>query len=305
MIKEGNILHSENNSTYLETFGYHFLKTPQYPLYQLKTIGWQKQTSTDYYWDGMKRPDDEGHCIFQYTLSGFGCIEIDNKLHKLERNQAFLIEIPSEHKYYIPMGSEKWEFIFIHLYGKGIVDEVRNLQRLYGKIINFNPDSESIKYLWDIYWHAQNKNILDGFQTSAIAYQFVMELYRSKTVSMEISKEKYGESISNSVEYMKKNYFLQLNLDDIAEVSCMSKFHYNRIFLKIMETSPWNYLTKIRIEKAIELMQNDKYDLEMISKMVGFSSANYFNKVFRKFLGTSPGRYKKEHFSYLNYQVKI
>ena len=122
---------------------------------------------------------------------------------------------------------------------------------------------------------------------------------------MEVSKEKYGESILNSVEFMKNNYFLQLNLDDIAQASGMSKFHYNRTFMKIMETSPWNYLTKIRLEKAIEVMQNDKYNFEEIAKMVGFSSANYFNKVFRKFLGTSPGRFKKEHFSYPNYQVKI
>ena len=112
MLKEGNILHGENNSTYLETFAYHFLKAPQNRLYQLRTIGWQKQTSTDYYWDGMKRPDDEDQCIFQYTLSGFGCIEIGNKLYKLERNQGFLIEIPSDHKYYIPVESEKWEFYF-------------------------------------------------------------------------------------------------------------------------------------------------------------------------------------------------
>lgn len=291
---------SEKDKTSLRqfnSFGYHFIKSPSNPLFQLKTIGLETQTSVNYNWHGRNRSNDEGHCIFQYTLSGFGLINIEGELHKLEKGDAFLVQIPSNHNYYLPENSDKWEFIYIHLYGDGVINEYKKLFDLFSNLMKFKPDSPVITYLWTIYWEATNNNIIDGYQTSSIAYEFLMELYRSKPVTDSFKIEKYDNIILTTVEYIKNNYNLQLNLDDISKAAGISKFHFNRTFLKIMETTPWNYLTKTRLEKAIQLMQFSDYDIDEIAKLVGFSGSNYFSKVFRKFLNTSPAKFREEHFS--------
>ena len=300
MLKEGNILLPEKDKTKLgnfNSFGYHFINSPSNLLFQLKTIGLETQTSVTYNWYGMNRLNDQGHCIFQYTLSGFGFINIEGNVHKLEKGDAFLVQIPSDHNYYLPETSDRWEFIYIHLYGEGVVNEYKKLYDLFGNIMKFQPDSPVITYLWKVYWEACNNNILDGYQTSSIAYEFLMELYRSKTSTDDLKSENHANIIFNTVEYIKNNYNLQLNLDDLSKAAGISKFHFNRTFLKIMDTTPWNYLTKTRLEKSIQLMQFSSYNIDEISKLVGFSGSNYFSKVFRKFLGTSPAKFREEHFS--------
>lgn len=295
----------ENAELYFNTFAYRFLKSPENPDYQLKTIGWQLQTSTSYNWNGMQRPEDEDHCVFQYTLSGEGFIRIENNVYALDKCKAFLIDIPSNHNYYISQENKKWEFIFIHIYGLKARQEYSKLKSIYGNIIELSPDSAVIEYLWKVYWDAANKNIIDGYQTSAIAYQFIMELYRSNTVSIEMSNEKYGEQIHRVVEYINNNYYLQLSLEDLAASALMSKFHFNRIFTKLVGTTPWNYLTKIRLEKSVQIMLTGNQSIDEISKLVGFSGENYFCKVFRKYLGTSPAKFRDEHFEFHNYHIKL
>jgi YesN/AraC family two-component response regulator len=59
-----------------------------------------------------------------------------------------------------------------------------------------------------------------------------------------------------------------------------------------MGISPWDYLTKLRMEKAVYLMETHTYKLSEVAENVGYTSGNYFNKVFRKTFGTSPGKFE-------------
>lgn len=302
MLKEANILLDSNCYS---SYGYHFVNTPDSPLFQIKALGLEKQSSCAYYWDGLKRPQDDGHIIFQYTLSGLGFMRLGETIHQLIKGTAFIIDIPSNHSYYLPKESKEWEFIYIHLYGKSILELYENIVKQKSNIILLSPSSQVIKYLWTLLTMAKSKNITDGFQTSGMAYQFMMELGRSDNIDILNSKEKFGSNIESAINFMLLNYSKELSLEDLSIISGLSKFHFSRTFARITGITPWNYLTKIRLEKSIELMQTENYDFNKISTLVGFSGANYFNKVFKKYLGTSPGKFREQHFSYQNYHIKI
>ena len=66
-----------------------------FPLITINSIGRHKITSPEYYWDGMKRPQDGTYCLFQYTISGNGEIKIDNNRSpkKTKINLASIIEL--------------------------------------------------------------------------------------------------------------------------------------------------------------------------------------------------------------------
>ncbi|MEC0304165.1 helix-turn-helix domain-containing protein, partial [Terribacillus saccharophilus] len=53
------------------------------------------------------------------------------------------------------------------------------------------------------------------------------------------------------------------------------------------------YLTKIRVKKAADLLLATKKSVNEIALQVGYSNANYFNKVFRKAVGMSAGKFRK------------
>ena len=64
-----------------------------------------------------------------------------------------------------------------------------------------------------------------------------------------------------------------------------------------MNMSPLQYLTKVRIERAFVLLRDTDTTINDISKKVGYANANYFNKVFRKVVGTSPGQFRQDKYS--------
>ncbi|MCM0647319.1 AraC family transcriptional regulator [Clostridium swellfunianum] len=279
---------------FYKNFSYRYIKGPQSPPAQVHSLGWQIQNSTEYNFDGMRRPDEAGNCIFQYTLSGAGVIEFDNERYILDEGSAFLSTIPSKHRYYIPKNGQKWEFIYITLTGEYTISEWRKIQDNFGAVVKFSEKEEVIKYLWQIYWDAVNNKITDGYQTSGKAYEFIMKLYTS--LNAQATKDMpNNNTLHEAITFMKDNLHRELCLDDIAFEVNMSKFHFNHLFTKAMGISAWNYITKLRIEKAVELLVSTSFTVEEIASMVGYSSSNYFNKVFRKYMGTSPGRLRKTY----------
>ncbi|GAA3324431.1 hypothetical protein GCM10020331_052270 [Ectobacillus funiculus] len=66
------------------------------------SVGWEKQTSPLYKWSGRNRKEAEKNTFFQYTVSGYGIIEINGKEYKLDAGKAFLINISGDHQYYLP-----------------------------------------------------------------------------------------------------------------------------------------------------------------------------------------------------------
>jgi AraC-like DNA-binding protein len=54
------------------------------------------------------------------------------------------------------------------------------------------------------------------------------------------------------------------------------------------------YIRKLRIKKAIELMQANKYSLTEIAYLTGFSDQSHFTRIFKQHTGQSPSAYKKE-----------
>jgi len=287
-----------------KTFGYRFIKGPQLAPAQIHSLGWQLQNSAAYSFDGMKRHDEEGNCIFQYTLSGFGAIEYGGSRHVLDKGSAFIAAIPSEHRYYLPKDSHKWEFIFITLTGDYAISQWKKTQEQFGAVLKFKEQDEVIKYLWETYWAAANNKIIDGYQSSSNAYEFIMRLDRSLNFK-SVSGSTNDRNIRSAVSFMKDNLHRDICLDDIANYVNMSKYHFNHTFTKVMGISPWSYLTKLRIEHAMKLLLSTNLTVDEISGMVGYSSSNYFNKVFRKYIGTSPGKLREKYTNIKDFTVNL
>ncbi|WP_342555413.1 response regulator transcription factor [Paenibacillus sp. FSL R7-0652] len=96
------------------------------------------------------------------------------------------------------------------------------------------------------------------------------------------------------LDYMHEHYDQPLGLSEVAK-----HFHFNPSYLSSYFSSHKKegfneYLNKIRIEKAEELLRSDDVTISEISSMVGYSDHSYFCKVFKKFTGLSPSRYRRK-----------
>lgn len=252
-------------------------------------------TDTHYFWDGNNRIE-ENCFVFQYTLNGSGAIKIKETTYQLNKNQAFWIKIPSDHSYYLPPESSKWEFIYITLFGDVIEKIYQQLTTINGHIFTFLNEDSVIQLIFQLIEQIKHQQVHNSFQASAAGYQFAMAFlenmgeYKEKRLSPP-------KPIERVLTYMKNNYHKDISLNDCVAKSNLSKYHFTREFKKYIGTTPMQYVTKLRIQQASRLLLNDSDSIHSIAQKVGFQNGNYFTKVFKKEIGKSPNAYRKASLS--------
>lgn len=122
------------------------------------------------------------------------------------------------------------------------------------------------------------------------------------TVSTAFSKYLFMENIfklNSSLEkacfYIKNNLKEELSIQSLEKNTGISKSTLYKYFKLHYNCTVGEYINKIRIEKSAELLLNADLSMDEIAESVGFSSASYYSKVFKKFYGISPLKYKKEN----------
>jgi AraC-like DNA-binding protein/mannose-6-phosphate isomerase-like protein (cupin superfamily) len=101
--------------------------------------------------------------------------------------------------------------------------------------------------------------------------------------------------IANCIRYMDTHLGRPLHLADLAHQAGMSERTLTRSFHASVGQSPIEYLLKMRLQRAQELLLASRASIAHIAFEVGFGDANYFTRQFRKTNGISPRDFRKKH----------
>ena len=93
-------------------------------------------------------------------------------------------------------------------------------------------------------------------------------------------------------DYIRENISNDIILDDVVSLSGMSSSHFSRVFKEETGSTFVECLNNIRVDKAIELLENTDYKIKDISGMVGFRNQTYFITTFKSIKGMTPNNYK-------------
>lgn len=105
------------------------------------------------------------------------------------------------------------------------------------------------------------------------------------TVKSDVDKNGYVFKIK---EYIQKNYNLSVTAEEIAEELHISSYYLMHLFKEEEGITFNQYLTKVRIEKASEMIESGQYKVYEIAEAVGYKDAAYFSYIFKKVTGHSP-----------------
>lgn len=273
------------------TYGFRFQDVLPNDVANIFVLGREeKMPGTVYDWHGLKRKD-VGTYVFQYTLSGSGRLDVADKSYTVKAGEAFIVEIPSDHRYYFPKDSEGWDFMFITIGGREAADCWRFMKEQSGPVLKVPPNSKLIQLLLKIYQETYDQRITDAYYASAKAYEFIMECYRFIR-NIERTTKDIPLQITKALSFIQTHYHEPITLDDIAAVSGFSRYYFIKQFQHQLNMTPVQYLTKIRIQKAAELLRTTSFSVTDVAAQVGYANANYFNKVFRKMVGVSAGTFR-------------
>jgi two-component system response regulator YesN len=94
-------------------------------------------------------------------------------------------------------------------------------------------------------------------------------------------------------KYIKENYSnSELSLEMICGYLHISTTYFSTVFKREVGESYTSYLTRIRLEKAAEMLSITQEKTYIIAKEVGYDEPNYFGYVFKKKYGVSPNKYR-------------
>ncbi|MBN1199090.1 MAG: helix-turn-helix transcriptional regulator, partial [Bacteroidales bacterium] len=110
---------------------------------------------------------------------------------------------------------------------------------------------------------------------------------------MPTISDEYLSRINKVLDHIESHLDREFTLEELASIAHFSKFHFLRIFLAMMGETPFQFLTRIRLEKAAGLLAASPHiPVTEIASQCGFSSLSLFSRTFRQFFQRSPSDWR-------------
>lgn len=125
------------------------------------------------------------------------------------------------------------------------------------------------------------------------AYSRFYKLLQRVLPEMKRSEMEFDKTMQSAIEYLTDHFNEHFSVAQLAKRCCVSESTLYHLFRTELGQTPVHFLNSIKINVAIEYLENSQYSVSSISEMVGFRSENHFRKVFADFTGTTPLKYRK------------
>ena len=136
---------------------------------------------------------------------------------------------------------------------------------------------------------------LQKYDTAADIKEWILGIYDKliKTLQTKDPDSDYSEITKKAVSFIHTNYRKSLSLNTVAEHIGVNSSYLSHVFKEDIGKGFVEYLNSIRIEKARMLIESGNAGIKAIVAELGFSSYNYFFKVFKEFVGMTPLEYEE------------
>lgn len=216
-----------------------------------------------------------------YVSEGVITLE-QNGIHTAGKKEVLLADCCKPHKYYASVNAHT---LWVHFDG--------NNSREWYNELGINKIKSSAKTAEQIL------RIIEDVKADASEYDISSRLY---SLLCKISKPESNmkndrlEQITSAKDYIDEHYQEQITVDDIAKSVNLSSSYFSKIFRETTNTSPYDYLLSVRLERSKELLHKTDCSISQIAYKTGFNSDANFICFFKKQTGISPLKFRNIRF---------
>ena len=217
------------------------------------------------------------YLVPSYTLANYRCE------HSMEQTYMHIAE-----KLRMPVSLKQQSELFFEVKAEAI-DQML-IERLLvlnmdKKLITTNPRNEAYVPQIDVSVNSRN------METQGILLQLMARFVDKPKSSFNISSNK-NQKIAIALENIHLNYHKNLSVAQLAAEVHINEDYFSRLFKKVTGFLPNAYLTKVRLEKAQQLLLFSDESVTEIAYKSGFNNRTYFAKVFKEATNKSPKEYR-------------
>ena len=125
------------------------------------------------------------------------------------------------------------------------------------------------------------------------AYSHFYRLLQTVIVKLKQSDIAFDKTLQTAIAYITDNWDKSFSVAELSKKSYISESTLYHLFKKELGQTPVSFLNSIRINVALEYLENSNYSVATISSLVGFNSENHFRKIFAALTGMTPLKYRK------------
>jgi len=117
----------------------------------------------------------------------------------------------------------------------------------------------------------------------------------SKNGNVVIRENKCNAILKPALDYIQVSYSYAISIDEMASMCNVSPSYFSKLFKKNIGDNFSNYINKVRIKKAKELLEASDVPIINLALDLGFEDCGYFIKVFKRIEGVTPAVYRNEY----------
>lgn len=252
------------------------------------------------------------HDFFElvYVYEGSGTHFINGEEVFVKRGDLLIMGIKDIHSF-VPNGQMGLlnclispEFISEELLNSYDADDILSLTMFkdfhvekFVPIIKF--PSEKFNYIEKLFNMMQTE-----FSKKETGYLSVIKSYLNIifiNIFRELEKDKkivggnhFRKISENVLKYIEENYNKKISLNDLAKYNFYNPSYFSKIFKECYGKTLTQYVNDLRINEAINLLENTQKTISEIALEVGFSDRKQFYKIFKEYRGVLPTAFRKE-----------
>lgn len=111
-------------------------------------------------------------------------------------------------------------------------------------------------------------------------------------MSTSKARTDYGARLNRVVDHLYEHLEDDIRFDDLAEIACLSPYHWHRIYAAMRGETITATIRRLRLSRAAERLANSDMTLDAIAGRAGYGSADAFGRAFKEAYGKSPADYR-------------
>lgn len=234
------------------------------------------------------RHDDN---LVLYCVDGTGTLEAGGVDYAISGGHLILLPQGLTHRY-AASETEPWTLYWVHCQGVSTRLFLEYLGYREGRAVVDTGVSPALLASFNSLLSVRRT----GYSTSAFINAANHLRYLFTQFVMETGRHQGGHPTALDLDaiqtFMQDNIHQQLDLDDLAAVAHLSRFHFSSRYKALTGYSPIKHFLHMKIEYACQLLDSSDLSVKAIAAELGYSDPLYFSRLFSKTMGMSPRAYR-------------
>lgn len=238
-------------------------------------------------------PGLKDHYKIHYIHSGQGIYRSGEETYRLGKGCAFLMT-PDRVAYYQADRNNPWSYSWVAFNGS----QARAYLEQAGltaehPVITCNKDPE-IRQCLNRLFDANQQYYSKPLQMSSALYAFLALILESAAPASAGSAGSRAKSayVDQAINFMELNYSRSITMEELAHALGLNRKYIASLFKTDVGVPPQQYLCRLRMNKACELLSGTTLTIKEIAYSVGYADQLLFSRMFKKTIGVTPSQYR-------------